>query len=214
MLPDSQKGEEQGEEYEVRVVLVESVDITPVPWLQHRRSEGGSGHLVLVVGGDDLYHLVFTQDRAGRFTGVSLQWSSTEGLTLRDLGRVGRTRLSNRQIRMAGHMLINLFGSYHMVFWNCDKFLQCFLHIMCQGQAQQGSLPLCMDQGSLSIELFALSPVREPVATRTTTKGDLCGVEIQSDDTIRSVLPVAADHDDISSSHTRPGETAGVCLLS
>ena len=31
--------------------------------------------------------------------------------------------------------MINVFGDYHRVFWNCQTFAKCFLSVICQDGA-------------------------------------------------------------------------------
>jgi hypothetical protein len=161
------------EEQEVSAAIVENVNIEPIPWIQ-----GNKGYLVLIIG-DDLYHLVFTYDKEGNLVDLDFRWSSKEGLTLKPLSSLGSTRLSYKNIRLVGREIIKLFENYHKIFWNCDKFLELLLKVICL--ENQTNL---LDSSTRST-IFALSPTSCPTVSRNQTL-----IEAESDKIIKSSLPL------------------------
>jgi hypothetical protein len=43
---------------------------------------------------------------------------------------VGNTHYSLEQIFFIGEHMVEEFGNYHVIFWNCQTFAKCFLHIL------------------------------------------------------------------------------------
>jgi hypothetical protein len=43
---------------------------------------------------------------------------------------VGRTKYGHRELIKIGEALIESFGNYHRLFWNCQVFAECFLYLI------------------------------------------------------------------------------------
>jgi hypothetical protein len=54
---------------------------------------------------------------------------------------VGQTKYSHRQLCRIGVALIEAFGDYHRLFWNCQMFANCFLRIITGGREFDRSFP-------------------------------------------------------------------------
>ena len=81
-----------------------------------------------------LYHLIFIewQDRS---TGdihrkVGLHSQTVDATFATEVGTEVGTTERMEDAHKIGEMLVNGFGSYHHVFWNCKKFMNCFLQIL------------------------------------------------------------------------------------
>ena len=44
--------------------------------------------------------------------------------------QVGETRFTIQQLLRIGKDMIRAFGNYHVVFWNCQMFAKCYLHVI------------------------------------------------------------------------------------
>lgn len=49
---------------------------------------------------------------------------------------VGVTRFGHAQLMKIGTKMIEAFGSYHRVFWNCQDFARLYLHMITDGKAR------------------------------------------------------------------------------
>jgi hypothetical protein len=49
---------------------------------------------------------------------------------------VGKTRYNHAQLMKIGEALIEAFGSYHRVFWNCQHFARLYLHAITNGEGK------------------------------------------------------------------------------
>jgi len=98
-----------------------------------------------VVVGPTLYHLVFRNpadaaleskdpSRRGkeiRFT--FCRWDDdTKSATHSPV--VGNTRFNHQQLCVIGDKLIEAFGDYHRLFWNCQVFAKCYLRLITDGK--------------------------------------------------------------------------------
>ena len=43
---------------------------------------------------------------------------------------LGETRYTNDQLEVLREVMILEFGRYHRVFWNCQTFAKCYLHVI------------------------------------------------------------------------------------
>ena len=79
-----------------------------------------------------LFHLILS-DKDGkrcvkfRATGVD---SDSEWIVGAAVKQVGQTRFTVQQLRRIGKDMIAEFGSYHVVFWNCQMFAKCYLRVI------------------------------------------------------------------------------------
>ena len=44
--------------------------------------------------------------------------------------KLGHTKYTSGELRMIGKRMVQEFGDYHLVFWNCQMFAQCFLSVI------------------------------------------------------------------------------------
>jgi hypothetical protein len=80
-----------------------------------------------------LFHLCLVEDEEKRRS-ITLV---VDGLVKDDkqlkgkkVAEVGRTRFSIDQITRIGREMIEAFGDYHLIFWNCQMFAKCFLKVI------------------------------------------------------------------------------------
>ena len=85
-----------------------------------------------------LFHLCLVEDDGGQRS-VKL---AVDGLVKDDkqlkgkkVDEVGRTRFSIDEIACIGREMIDAFGDYHLVFWNCQMFAKCLLRVISDDSA-------------------------------------------------------------------------------
>ncbi len=93
-----------------------------------------------VVVGRTLYHLVFQdeQDTGLEWGDVSRQGKPIRvaaqilksGTAFDEFPTVGHTPFSHEERVEIADRLIDAFGDYHRLFWNCQVFAECFLRII------------------------------------------------------------------------------------
>lgn len=97
-----------------------------------------AAHWGIVVGdpnreeGAELLHLVLRDRKEKRWidfhsTGVV---SESERLIGASVTKVGETKFTIWELRKIGRKMINAFGNYHLVFWNCQMFAKCYLRVI------------------------------------------------------------------------------------
>jgi hypothetical protein len=80
-----------------------------------------------------LLHLVLEEDEDGNrdiefaMNNVGLESRSSKGAVVE---RVGETRFSVPELLRIGVEMIEAFGNYHIVFWNCQMFAKCYLRVI------------------------------------------------------------------------------------
>jgi hypothetical protein len=83
-------------------------------------------------GGAFLFHLVLSGD--GRARRVEFRASNvnskSEWILSASVKPVGQTNYSIQELTRIGEEMIEMFGSYHVIFWNCQMFAKCYLHII------------------------------------------------------------------------------------
>jgi hypothetical protein len=88
-----------------------------------------------------LYHLVFRNPNDAQldFTDFARNgkpikfYASTVEQDSVDSGKViGHTIYEHRELMSIGNALIESFGSYHRLFWNCQVFADCFLTLVAE----------------------------------------------------------------------------------
>ena len=95
-----------------------------------------------VVVGSILYHLTFREDsdaqsesgdstRKGKPIQFTLALKSPENIE--DSPIVGKTKYDHEGLIKIGRALLEAFGSYHRLFWNCQIFADCFLRLITDG---------------------------------------------------------------------------------
>src|SRR5579859_325698 len=81
-----------------------------------------------------LLHLVLDEDDDGTRSVmlaanyVSLNSKSIKGAS--EIKQVGETRFTYPELIQIGEEMINAFGNYHLVFWNCQMFAKCYLRVI------------------------------------------------------------------------------------
>jgi hypothetical protein len=80
-----------------------------------------------------LLHLILDEDEDGNravefaMTNVGLESRSIKGGVVE---RVGETRFSVPELVSIGVEMIEAFGNFHIVFWNCQLFAKCYLRVV------------------------------------------------------------------------------------
>jgi hypothetical protein len=130
-----------------------------------------ASHWTVIVGPEDdlvLYHLTFVDSWAARLcppSGASreVQFSFRE-LSQLPLGAidVGNTILDDSALRRTGKRMIELFGSYHRVFWNCQTFANCYLRVITGNR--NATFPALTSGDTANLVLCAML-VGAPIAT-------------------------------------------------
>ena len=86
----------------------------------------------VAAGGAFLFHLVLRGD--GPTRRVDFKASNVNSKSDWIIGAavkcVGRTKYSIQELTRIGEEMIKTFGSYHLIFWNCQMFAKCYLHII------------------------------------------------------------------------------------
>jgi hypothetical protein len=96
-----------------------------------------------IVVGNIMYHLTFRDTRdaeshTGEFSGKGCPIRFTIRIVEDDItgGKiVGETNYDAEQLISIGKALIDSFGSYHRLFWNCQVFAECFLYLITDGKS-------------------------------------------------------------------------------
>jgi hypothetical protein len=80
-----------------------------------------------------LFHLVLEDDKDGnrrvmfKYISVSIR---DRHIANAKLTKVGVTSFTIKQLIQIGHEMIEAFGNYHIVFWNCQTFAECYLRVI------------------------------------------------------------------------------------
>ena len=79
-----------------------------------------------------LFHLCLEEDEGRRSVKLAVDGlvKGDKQLKGKKVDEVGRTRFSIDQITRIGREMIDAFGDYHLVFWNCQMFAKCFLRVI------------------------------------------------------------------------------------
>lgn len=79
-----------------------------------------------------LFHLCLVEDEGRRSVNLAVDGlvKGDKQLKGKKVDEVGRTRFSIDQITRIGREMIDAFGDYHLVFWNCQMFAKCFLRVI------------------------------------------------------------------------------------
>jgi len=97
-----------------------------------------------VLVGRMLYHLVFQNSadanlaltdfsRMGKPIKFTCVLASKEKITETPI--VGETNYDNETLITIGEALIDAFGNFHRLFWNCQVFADCFLYLITNGKS-------------------------------------------------------------------------------
>lgn len=105
-----------------------------------------ASHWAVIVGDINLkgsammYHLVLNLDKEGkwraRFDARSVDkycedfFDDTTRIQV-----VGETRYNTDQLRYIGNRMMDEFGDYQVIFWNCQMFAKCFLSVITRNEA-------------------------------------------------------------------------------
>ena len=86
----------------------------------------------LTRGGAFLFHLVLRGDGATRRVEfkASIVNSKSDWIINAAVKPVGQTKYPVQELARIGEEMIETFGSYHLIFWNCQMFAKCYLHII------------------------------------------------------------------------------------
>ena len=140
---------------EVRDIITQNtseVSVVPVHTYVHQLSKDpGCGtstsivipsfasHWGVVVGPPNeqmLFHLVFAESdhserKSSTVPNSKIRFHATEMLKpVPNAKHVGVTRYSTDELRKLGKAMINAFGNYHRIFWNCQTFAKCYLRVI------------------------------------------------------------------------------------
>jgi hypothetical protein len=80
-----------------------------------------------------LLHLLLKTNEDGKHNVVFHARSVAEDdkmVKIAAITNVGNTHYSLEQIFLIGERMVEEFGNYHVVFWNCQTFAKCFLHVL------------------------------------------------------------------------------------
>lgn len=102
-----------------------------------------ASHWGIVVGDIDqrgkawLFHLMLREDGKERevvfrTTDVDRNSGWIKGAAVKE---IGETRFTVQQLRDMGYEMIDAFGDYHVVFWNCQMFAKCYLRVITGSEA-------------------------------------------------------------------------------
>ncbi|KAI8817671.1 uncharacterized protein EV422DRAFT_211464 [Fimicolochytrium jonesii] len=125
--------------------------------------------------------------------GLYFRAETAEGVEYMVSDSVGKTQYNVQDLKDIGQLLISYFGSYHLVFWNCQHFANAYLSIICDGQYR----PVLTTSDVLRGTMFC-TMVGAPLATthklaedtrRTKLVGYVEDDLRQSDDLISELLP-------------------------
>ena len=80
-----------------------------------------------------MFHLVLDRDHDGKRT-VAFYYHSVRPHQLHvdtsAVKAVGTTHYEHAQLVRIGEKMIDQFGNYHRVFWNCQMFARCYLRVI------------------------------------------------------------------------------------
>ena len=79
-----------------------------------------------------LFHLLLSDSEEGReifFMGDGVN-SKSKRIVDGKVTYVGETRYDPTELRRIGNEMIKAFGSYHLIFWNCQTFAKCYLQVI------------------------------------------------------------------------------------
>lgn len=97
-----------------------------------------------VVVGRTLYHLNFQNpldielvsgDLSREGKPIKFTYGPAEPDKIKASQIVGETRYDHETLISIGEALIEAFGSYHRLFWNCQVFADCFLYLIANGKS-------------------------------------------------------------------------------
>lgn len=92
-----------------------------------------------IVVGKTLYHLTFRNPDHAKIEfgdlarhGKPIKFTATicDKGSFDDCPVVGHTKYDHMALVDIGQALIEAFGNYHRLFWNCQVYAQCFLHLI------------------------------------------------------------------------------------
>jgi hypothetical protein len=95
-----------------------------------------------VVVGRTLYHLIFRNSADARLAlddlsrkgkPIEFSFSRVSRDKINESRVVGETTYDHEGLITIGEALIEAFGSYHRLFWNCQVFADCFLSLITNG---------------------------------------------------------------------------------
>ena len=84
------------------------------------------------VGDAFLFHLMLRGEGAKRRVRLRVHNvdSESEWITGGAVKAVGETKYDIKELTRIGEEMIMAFGNYHIVFWNCQMFAKCYLHVI------------------------------------------------------------------------------------
>lgn len=138
-------------------------------------------HWGVIIGDIDqdtafLYYLVIKEDGKGN---LFIEFNSRGVLKAdRDvtdgMKEVANTTLSHGHRQSVGRAMINAFGNYHRIFWNCQTFAKCFIRVLTNNTATFEHLTLMTPPAFSYVPLWSIYPllraVNEPVIRRSWKK--------------------------------------------
>jgi hypothetical protein len=83
---------------------------------------------------------------------------------------IGETRLGRKALKDVGEQMITEFGDYHVVFWNCQTFAQCYLQVIVEKPKARFNHWTLADTTNVVMCAFLVS---SPLATTSKIREDL-----------------------------------------
>lgn len=119
---------------------VHQVEKEPIPWASSTIViPPFASHWGIIVGApknQKLFHLIFVPSIEGEVRNSTVENESIRFHVsklykpLPNAKYIGETRYSNDELEQLGEAMIQEFGSYHKVFWNCQTFAKCYLRVI------------------------------------------------------------------------------------
>ena len=107
-------------------------------------------------GHKQLYHLVIDVNNEGnervKFVNRGADELSKDGL----VKEVGTCRYSHEARCRIGNAMIEAFGNYHTVFWNCQTFARCYLRVITENNVSSFGSLTASDATSLFLCAFVI----------------------------------------------------------
>ncbi|KYQ91569.1 hypothetical protein DLAC_07338 [Tieghemostelium lacteum] len=167
-----------------------------------------------------IIHMVFIQDKITRKpTSVTCQvTSANQGIHLSNkaIFQLGTTKYNPIEIHNIGNLLIQHFGTYQKVFWNCQHFVNCLLDIICEDYI---AIPTSSDQlrkvlfGSIALSPIATaSHTMEKKKKESTLKDTMESLQLSPED-LEIISSLASESKDKKRNDDRQEETKYNCLI-
>jgi len=137
--------------------------------------------------GDTLYHfrMLFVEKKPIK---IEFTFKKVTGIKYQEKKILGQTKFKLPQLDSIGSKLIELFGTYHRIFWNCEGFVSCFLDIICDSNYEP--VTTITNSERLRAALFVGINTKRTSIPNEASKTE---VEIASDTVISTVVPITEE---------------------